>query len=189
MARVLKRILMITAISAIAVFCAVKVINFVLPVEYDDIIEKYSEQYGLEEALVYAVINAESRFRPGAESSAGAFGLMQMTKPTADWAAEMSGHKTDYEEKGLSNPEVSIAMGCWYLAYLSERFEDERTALAAYNAGQGRVAHWLSQTEYSNDGKTLQTIPFRETRDYVSRVSLYKRCYKVLFGVRKMLRN
>ena len=62
-----------------------------------------------------------------------------------------------------------------------DKFNDERVALAAYNAGEGNVITWLSDENYSENGKTLSVIPFSETRAYVEKVLKFKRLYKILY--------
>lgn len=84
-------------------------------------------------ALIFAVIRTESNFRERAESGAGAKGLMQITDRTAEYIASSRG----IEAYDLFCAEDNLDFGCWYLRYLFDRFPDERTALAAYNAGEG----------------------------------------------------
>ena len=69
-------------------------------------------------------------------------------------------------------------MGCYYLSYLINRYNDVDVALAAYNGGMGNVDKWLANPEYSSDGKTLSSIPFPETEKYVERVNKYEKIYK-----------
>ena len=73
-------------------------------------------------------------------------------------------------------------MGCWYIKRLLIQYNNVDTALAAYNAGSGNVSKWLKNEEYSKDGENLIIIPFKETREYVKKVSKariqYKRLYK-----------
>jgi soluble lytic murein transglycosylase len=186
--RALKRIIICAVCVAAAGYCIKLAADFVLPLKHYELIKEYSERHGLDPALVFGLVNAESRFRERAVSSAGAEGLMQMTPPTAVWAADLAGLSAEYEKKGLTDPETSVALGCWYLARLLRQFGNERTALAAYNAGEGRVRFWLSDAEFSSDGVTLRAIPYRETRDYVRRVDLYKRGYAVRFWLRDFKR-
>ena len=166
-------VLVITIIaSGIAAF------RFLFPVRHLDLVRHFAAEHSLEPALVMAVINAESRFRPNAESHAGAKGLMQIMDTTAAWIAERAG-LDGYAER-VFDPAANIAMGTWYIAYLLGLFEYEQTALAAYNAGQGRVRDWLNNPEHSSDGVTLDNIPFSETRNYVQRVARNQRVYQFL---------
>ena len=119
--------------------------------------------------LILAVIQTESHFQKNAVSSAGAEGLMQLLPETFSFLANEK-LKEMHDESDLRDPIVNIRYGTYYLAYLRERFGNWRTALAAYNAGEGRIAEWLSDPALSANGELL-TIPFAETRDYVQKVS------------------
>ena len=145
---------------------------------YANIIKKTADRYGLEPGTVAAVIKAESNFDKNAVSQKGATGLMQLLPETAEYIAE----KIGYTEKiNLKSAECNIELGCAYLEYLFEKFTTEREVLCSYNAGEGRVTAWLSDKTYSSDGKTLEYIPFSETREYVDRVVKYKRKYSAEF--------
>ncbi len=137
---------------------------------YRQIAEVYAEEYSLDISLVMAVMECESGFDPGAVSPAGACGLLQLMPDTFEWMAKG-------EELDIFSPEDNTRIGCKYLAYLFKRFEDEPTVLAAYNAGEGNVRRWLSDEYLSEDGKTLQAIPFPETSEYVARVLRAKEKY------------
>lgn len=147
-----------------------------LPMKYEEYVTKYAQECGVDPYLVYAIISAESSFRPDAESSAGAVGLMQMMPATATWLTEKYG----LPEGELTDPETSIRLGCYMLRYLSGRFGDDKTCLlAAYNAGEGNVSQWLEK--YSPDGKTLTTIPYRETSNYVKKVTARYEIYQEIY--------
>ena len=142
--------------------------------EYSSTVRKYAAEYGVDEALVYAVIKTESNFDPNAESSAGAMGLMQLTPETfLDVADRLLGE--EISENDILDPEINIRCGVRYLAWLIETFESEKAAVAAYNAGPGRVSEWLEE-----DGE-LNSIPIGETRIYVSKVLHAKDIYERLY--------
>ena len=152
----------------------------VLPLQYQDLVIKYSSMYQLEKSLVNAVIFSESHFETTAVSSADAVGLMQITNETAWWAAEQMG--MDSESVDLTDPATNIHIGCWYLHWLLEKFDGvTETALAGYNAGHGNVTKWLSDSEMSKNGITLEEIPFEETKSYVKKVQLAKRIYGYVY--------
>ena len=132
------------------------------------------EQSGLSPALVYAVMKAESNFEESAVSSAGAVGILQLRPSTAQFIAERSG--IPFLPERLFDGEYNTRLGCAYLAYLLERFEEE-TALAAYNAGEGTVQGWLSDPHCSEDGRTLFQIPYAETRRYLKKISFFRKIY------------
>lgn len=118
---------------------------------YDDTILQESRRHGVRPSLVKAVIQVESAFNPGATSSAGAMGLMQLMPATA-------------RELGVANaynPAENIRGGVRYLRQLLTKYDDdERLALAAYNAGPAAVDRY---------GESVP--PYRETRDYVVKVN------------------
>lgn len=134
-------------------------------------IKTYSTANDLNPALVAALIKAESGFDKNAKSDEGAVGLMQLMPETAEFIADKVGYKGKIN---LKSPDCNICLGTEYLAYLSEKFEDETTMLCAYNAGEGRVNLWLNDEKYSSDGVTLCYIPFAETRKYVERINKYR---------------
>ena len=139
----------------------------VYKIEYIELVEKYSEEYGVPEALTLAVIKTESNFRADAVSRAGAMGLMQMMPLTFRDMQSRIGE--EYNDDMLLDPEISIKYGTYYLAYLYRYFDNWENAVAAYNAGMGNVSSWLKNDEYSKDGELIN-IPFTETDRYLKRV-------------------
>jgi len=149
-----------------------------LPLRHDDIIRQQAREKNLDPALIAAVIYQESRFRPR-PSNAGAQGLMQLLPATATFIAQRSGG-TRFTTKDLATPQVNIAYGSYYLRYLLDEYGgDTLTALAAYNAGEGRVNQWLLQRGDAGGRITdPDEIPFAETRDYVKAVLKARAEYK-----------
>ena len=147
------------------------------PLRYSAIVRGHAHNYHLDPALLAAVIEAESKFNPNAHSSAGAVGLMQLTPDTAKGIAQYTGGH-NFHLSDLTNPEINVRYGAWYLRHLLDHYHDnERLALAAYNAGEENVDNW--QSEHAG-------IQFHETRDYVSKVErlkkIYRRAYKSQLG-------
>ena len=137
-----------------------------LPLRHEDIIRQQAADKGLDPALIAGVIYAESHFRDQT-SHAGAKGLMQLMPQTADYIAAKSGG-TRFEQGDLATPQVNIAYGSWYLRYLLDKYDEQVVlALAAYNAGEGKVDEWLA-----GHGRAFSAdeIPFPETRSYVLKV-------------------
>ncbi len=134
-----------------------------LPLRHEDVIRQQSAEKNLPPDLIAAVIYAESRFRDQ-ESNAGARGLMQVTPQTAELIERLSGGST-FETDDLSDPDINIRYGSFYLRYLLDKFDQNLTAaLAAYNGGETNVAAW------GGSALELEDIEFDETRAYVARV-------------------
>ena len=152
------------------------------PIEYSDIVAKESYANHLDPAFVYSVIKVESNFNPQAKSHAGAIGLMQMMPDTFEWIDSKMDSDIEYEEKDLYKPEINIKYGCKLLSLLLEKYPQKATALCAYNAGIGTVNSWLSDPKVSKDGKVIENIPYKETKNYVKIVldnyDIYRELYK-----------
>lgn len=117
---------------------------------YDSIIRQAAQTYGVSEGLIKAVMHTESGFNVQARSPVGAQGLMQLMPATA----------RRFNVSNAYDPQQNIMAGAKYLAWLLKRFNGNTTlALAGYNAGEGNVAKYKG------------VPPFRETQDYVRRVS------------------
>ena len=116
---------------------------------YGEIISAMSQAHGVDPMLVRAVIQVESNYRPGAKSNKGAMGLMQLMPSTA----------RQYNLRNPYDPPANIGAGVKHLKVLIDRMDGAvDMALAAYNAGEGAV-------------KKFKGIPpYRETRNYVSRI-------------------
>jgi soluble lytic murein transglycosylase len=158
-----------------------------LPLRHEDIIRQQAHDKDLDPALIAAVIYAESHFRDGQTSAAGAEGLMQLTPATARYIAHKSGG-TQFVVDDLATPQVNIAYGAYYLRYLLRRYGDNQTfALAAYNAGEGNVDRWIAAAQSRDRAMTIAAIPYAETRAYVRRVltvrGQYRRSYAQQLGV------
>ena len=150
------------------------------PDEYSYYIEKYSDKYNLDKFMVMGLISTESGFNPDAQSEKNAKGLMQITEETARWCIENFGIESSVET--YTNPKENIEIGCAYLNYLFEQFDNNKqNTLAAYNAGMGNVQGWLRDPRYSKDGKTLYEIPFPETKNYVEKVEMREKIYRELY--------
>ena len=137
------------------------------PLRYEGIVRGHAENYRLEPQLLAAVIYQESKFDADARSHSGAIGLMQLLPDTAKGIAERTGGGA-FVVDDLYTPEVNVRYGSWYLRHLLDKYGDEATALAAYNAGQTNVDRWRA----SGGG-----IRFAETRHYVHRVQELKQIY------------
>lgn len=155
--------------------------KILMPIQYSTQIEKYAKLNGLSSYYIAALVKTESNYNPEATSNKGATGLMQITATTGQWAAgkmKISG----FTVEKLKEPEYNLNIGCWYIKNLITQFDgDVDLATAAYNGGIGNVKKWLADSNYSSDGKSLTNIPFKETEQYVKRVTIYYKIYKFLY--------
>lgn len=153
-----------------------------LPLKHEDIIRQQAQEKDLDPALIAGVIYAESHFRDGQVSSAGALGLMQLTPETAKDIARRSGG-SGFGLKDLGTPQVNISYGAYYLRYLEGRFGGNPTLiLAAYNAGEGNVDRWIGEAARAERDFTADDIPFPETRAYVEKVLSARDEYRATYA-------
>lgn len=149
------------------------------PSEYAEYVSRYSSEYGVPEELVWAVIKTESDFKASSVSGVGAVGLMQLMPDTFN---EITNFRLNERlDAGMRyDPETNIRYGTYYLSYLYARYENWSTAIAAYNAGLGKVDEWLENDDYATDN-TLTYIPYKETRNYVQKVQKALQMYEDLY--------
>lgn len=134
-----------------------RLISVANPSEYEPLIRTCSEKYGVSSSLIKAVIHAESGYNPRAVSSKGASGLMQL----------MPGTARSLNVANSLDPKDNVEGGVKYLRFLLDTFHgDVSLALAAYNAGLGKVARYGG------------IPPYTETRTYVNRVLSYMQSYQ-----------
>ena len=151
------------------------------PLAHRDLIRVQAAAHGLDESWILAILRQESAFNPGAVSSAGALGLMQLLPATAGELAKRLG-ETIPNRWELLDPARNIRLGSAYLARLHRRFAGHpAVASAAYNAGPTRVSQWLPARPLRAD-LWMATLPFGETRAYVRRVLAYRLIYDHRLG-------
>ena len=154
-------------------------LRFPLPLRHS--IHSWSQKRQLDPAWTYAIIRRESAFMADARSPAGALGLMQLMPGTARRIA----HKMHIRYRGkhsLLKTETNIELGTGYLEQMLQR-NDQQTVLAtaAYNAGPLRVKDWLPNKPMEAV-RWIETIPYTETRNYVSNVLAYMVIYQHRMG-------
>jgi soluble lytic murein transglycosylase len=138
------------------------------PTHHRDSAAAASRQWNVDEALVFSIIRQESRFNASAKSRVGAMGLMQLMPATARWVAKQIPVQP-YHPALLTQPEVNVAMGTYYLHRVLADLGDPVMATAGYNAGPGRAKRWRD-TKPLEGAIYAESIPFNETRDYVKKV-------------------
>jgi soluble lytic murein transglycosylase len=149
-----------------------------LPLRHEDVIRQQAADKDLDASLIAGVIYVESRFRDQT-SHAGAKGLMQLMPATADYIARKSGG-TRFVQGDLADPQINISYGSWYLRYLLRHYNGNvALALAAYNAGEGKVDEWWREAADRGEKFVVaKHIPFPETRAYVKKVLSARNSYR-----------
>jgi len=151
------------------------------PLPWRDLIRDRARAFGVEPALLAAVIREESRFDPEALSAAAARGLTQFVLPTARRLAPAAGVAA-LDARDLFLPQVSIPLGAAYLAQLGKEFKGNPIAIAAaYNAGESQTSLWLRSCFSAEPEELLAKIGFGETRSYVTRVLQSRNAYRKLW--------
>ncbi|MDO4708372.1 MAG: transglycosylase SLT domain-containing protein [Pseudomonadota bacterium] len=146
------------------------------PLAYREVIEREAKKHALDPAWIAAEIRAESLFDAQARSQANAIGLMQVLPATGEATATRAaipwqGVQTLYQ------PETNIAIGTAYLREMKNRWPHLPAAIAAYNAGPTPTARWQSQRPDFDADFWIETISYRETREYVPRVLAFSVIY------------
>ncbi|WP_230874806.1 transglycosylase SLT domain-containing protein [Methylomonas sp. LL1] len=148
------------------------------PLAFISQIQHNANQQNLDPALIFALIRQESAFDEFAGSSAGAVGLMQLMPKTAQQiAGEFNENWSN--DFNLLNPDINLRFGSFYFKKVLNQFDGNVVlAAAAYNAGVNRVKQWLPKTQSLPADIWIETIPYKETRGYVSSVILYTLIYQ-----------
>ncbi|MES9971317.1 MAG: transglycosylase SLT domain-containing protein [Candidatus Thiodiazotropha sp.] len=151
------------------------------PLAHKQAITDQANDHGIDIAWIYAILRQESAFISDAKSSAGARGLMQLMPKTAKQVAkELKQSPVKLED--LYQPEVNIKLGAGYLNKVYRQLQESPVlATAAYNAGPHRVRSWLPEQSQASD-IWIETVPFRETREYLKRVFAYTVIYSYRLG-------
>ena len=141
--------------------------------------------YGVDRALIFALIRQESKFKAGAKSRLGARGLMQLMPRTARFAARIERIK-GVNSHTLLNPELNIALGQSYVQHLLTHEMVNGNIfylLCAYNAGPGNLKKWLPKTNFAEDPLLfIESIRSRETRQFIERVVTNYWIYRMRLG-------
>ena len=130
--------------------------------------------YRIDQALIYAIIRQESRFRVSAQNPSGATGLMQLMPATANYIAGTSIYENASGQHQLKNPEMNLDIGQAYIERLLNHKsvgQDLLSLAIAYNAGPGNLSRWKAERSDMLDPLLfIETIPYNETRAFVERV-------------------
>lgn len=154
-----------------------KMLNLLYPIPYLDIIQTVTSNH-IEQALLLAIMREESSFDYNIVSYAGAIGLTQLLLPTAKDIAT----RIDFNKQiQLTNPRDNIMLGYHYFIYLIRVLDSPLKAIASYNGGLGNVWKW--EDRYNSDNLIVfaDSLPFRETRNYIRKVSSSAMIYGLLY--------
>jgi soluble lytic murein transglycosylase len=152
------------------------------PMPYKQQVLQHAQDRELDPSLIYGVMRRESLFDPLARSSVGALGLMQLMPSTARTVARSLGMKRP-RKSDILHVENNIRFGTHYLKTVMNRFDNNvALAAAAYNAGPGNVKRWLPKNSVMPADLWVETVPFKETRNYVQAVLAYSTVFDKSLG-------
>lgn len=167
--------------SAIYKAAKEKYLLYNYPLQYENLVEKYSAENGVDKFLIYAIIKTESNFDSDAVSNVGARGLMQIMDETFQWIHYRLGDSEETEYSQMFDPEQNIRYGSYLIGYLLNYFGSMDEAVCAYHAGVGSVDSWLENPQYSKDGKILDTVPASDTKHYLNKIKDALKKYQKLY--------
>src|SRR4249919_342260 len=147
------------------------------PLHHDATIRREAAKNNLDPAWIAAEIRAESVFNPNARSGANAMGLMQVLPGTGMIVARQVGVPWGGAQS-LYDPDTNIVLGSAYLRQLLDKYGGQPYfAIAGYNAGPAPLARWQSQRPGMDPDFWIETISYKETREYVARVLAFSTVY------------
>ncbi|HYL09504.1 MAG TPA: transglycosylase SLT domain-containing protein [Candidatus Acidoferrales bacterium] len=152
----------------------------VFPLPYESFVRKVAERNGVDPMLIAGLIKQESIFQNDAISRAGAIGLMQVLPKTGRLMAKRL--KLRYSREKLFDPEYNLQLGALYLSDLLKQFGSPEAALAAYNAGEDRIAAWQGERKFEELPELVESVPFTETREYIQIVVRNAEVYRMLYN-------
>ena len=158
-----------------------EILQVIFPVDYWPLLQKYATARSLDPYLVAALVAQESNFDPAVKSSANAVGLMQVLPSTGRSYARRLGIKP-FSANRLTDAEVNVKIGTNIFYDTVRKFGGVYFALAAYNAGDSRVATWQRERPGLPQDEFIDDIPFPETQNYVKRILGTAEDYRRLYG-------
>lgn len=148
------------------------------PIVYQQQLQSNAAKHKIDPAWAFAIVRRESSFMADANSSVGARGLMQIMPGTARYLA-----KKKVRGSSLFDPTKNVEYGTQYMRYLMDKMDDNQVLVtASYNAGWRRVKQWLPEEGSVPMDIWVETIPYKETRNYVKAVMAYKQIYSQRLG-------
>ena len=150
------------------------------PLPYEPALRREAAKNGFDPMLAAGLIRQESTFQADAVSPKNAVGLMQVLPQTGRLMARQL--RVRYTKTSLYQPDFNLEVGMVYAAGLLRNLGAPEYALAAFNAGEDRIALWRSERNYDEIPELVESIPFTETRDYVQIVLRNAEVYRMIYG-------
>ena len=150
------------------------------PLPYEASLRREAQRNDFDPMLAAGLIRQESTFQADIVSHANAVGLMQVLPKTGKLLAKQL--KVRYTKAKLFDPEYNLELGMLYIAGLLKATGEPEYALAAFNAGEDRIAAWRAERNYEEIPELVESIPFTETRDYVQIVMRNADVYRQVYG-------
>src|SRR5438445_4265985 len=150
------------------------------PLPYEPALRREAAKNGFDPMLAAGLIRQESTFQADAVSHKNAVGLMQVLPKTGRLMAKQL--RVRYTKNSLFEPDFNLQVGMVYVTGLLHNLGAPEYALAAFNAGEDRIALWRSERNYDEIQELVESIPFTETRDYVQIVLRNAEVYRMIYG-------
>jgi soluble lytic murein transglycosylase len=150
------------------------------PLPYEASLRREAQRNDFDPMLAAGLIRQESTFQADIVSHANAVGLMQVLPKTGKLLAKQL--KVRYTKAKLFDPEYNLELGMLYISGLLKLTGEPEYALAAFNAGEDRIAAWRAERNYEEIAELVESIPFTETRDYVQIVMRNADVYRQIYG-------
>ena len=146
-------------------------------------VDESARAAGVPPGLLYALMRRESAFRSDRLSAARARGLMQLMARTATAIAREL-QLDPPEADDLYRPELNLDLSVWYVSQLSKRFAHPALVAAAYNAGPVVTLQWATQFGQLPLDLFVESLPYKETRNYVKQVVADLYLYQLFYGAK-----
>ena len=150
------------------------------PLPYESVIRREAAKNNFDPMLAAGLMRQESTFQADALSSQDAIGLMQVIPKTGRLLAKQL--RVRFSPAKLFQPDYNIQLGMLYISGLVKLTGAPAYALAAFDAGEDRIAAWKAERNYDEIPELVESIPFSETRDYVQIVLRNSEVYRMIYG-------
>ena len=150
------------------------------PLPYESVIRREAAKNNFDPMLAAGLMRQESTFQADALSPQNAIGLMQVIPKTGKLLAKQL--RVKFSPDKLFQPEYNIQLGMLYISGLVKLTGAPEFALAAFDAGEDRIAAWKAERNYEEIPEVVESIPFSETRDYVQIVLRNSEVYRMIYG-------